>query len=90
MKLPLSEGISQHAGSGQGSQLSEARVGVANQENPMESNYDRAAWFYEKAAKVYSTNQIRASKRFQLNYIEPGDKVLYLGAGTGEDAIMAA
>ena len=56
----------------------------------MESNYDRAAWFYEKAAKVYSTNQIRASKRFQLNYIEPGDKVLYLGAGTGEDAIMAA
>lgn len=63
---------------------------MANQENPMESNYDRAAWFYEKAAKVYSTNQIRASKRFQLNYIEPGDKVLYLGAGTGEDAIMAA
>jgi len=56
----------------------------------MESNYDRAAWFYETAAKIYSTNQIRASKRFQLNYIEPGDKVLYLGAGTGEDAVMAA
>ena len=53
-------------------------------------NYDRAAWFYEKSAKFYSTNQIRASKRFQLNYISPGDKVLYLGAGAGEDAIMAA
>jgi len=53
-------------------------------------NYDRAAWFYEKAAKFYSTNQIRSSKRFQLRYIKPGDKVLYLGAGTGEDAIMAA
>ncbi len=53
-------------------------------------NYDRAAWFYEKSAKIYSTNQIRASKRFQLKYISPGDKVLYLGAGGGEDAIMAA
>ncbi|MFK7766885.1 MAG: class I SAM-dependent methyltransferase [Mariniblastus sp.] len=53
-------------------------------------NYDRAAWFYEKSAKLYSTNQIRASKRYQLNHIEPGDKVLYLGAGGGEDVIMAA
>ncbi len=53
-------------------------------------NYDRAAWFYEKSAKVYSTNQIRATKRFQIPFINPGDKVLYLGAGAGEDAIMAA
>ena len=53
-------------------------------------NYDRAAWFYEKSAKFYSTNQIHASKRFQLNYIVPGDRVLYLGAGAGEDAVMAA
>lgn len=53
-------------------------------------NYDRVAWFYEKIAKFYSTNQIRASKRYQLNFIAPGDKVLYLGAGAGEDAVMAA
>ncbi len=53
-------------------------------------NYDRAAWFYEKSAKFYSTNQIRASKRFQIQFIQPGDKILYLGAGAGEDAIMAA
>ena len=52
-------------------------------------NYDRAAWFYEKSAKFYSTNQIRASKRYQLNFISPGMKVLYLGAGAGEDAAMA-
>ena len=52
-------------------------------------NYDRAAWFYEKSAKIYSTNQIRASKRYQLNHIEPGDKILYLGAGGGEDVLMA-
>ena len=63
---------------------------VANQNKPLEKNYDRAAWFYDTAAKFYSTNQIRASKRFQLKYIQPGDKVLYLGAGTGEDAVMAA
>lgn len=54
------------------------------------SNYDRAAWFYEKSAKFYSTNQIRASKRFQVQFIKPDDKVMYLGAGAGEDAIMAA
>ncbi len=53
-------------------------------------NYDRAAWFYETAARIYSTNQIRSSKRFQLKYIAPGVRVLYLGVGTGEDAIMAA
>lgn len=53
-------------------------------------NYDRAAWFYEKSAKFYSTNQIRASKRFQVQFMNPGDKILYLGAGAGEDAIMAA
>jgi ubiquinone/menaquinone biosynthesis C-methylase UbiE len=53
-------------------------------------NYDRAAWFYETTAKIYSTNQIRSSKRFQMRYIEPGMRVLYLGAGGGEDAIMAA
>ncbi len=53
-------------------------------------NYDRAAWFYEKSAKFYSTNQIRASKRFQTRYIQPDDRVLFLGAGAGEDAVMAA
>lgn len=60
------------------------------QTNELSRNYDRAAWFYEKSAKIYSTNQIRASKRFQMNYIQPGMRVLYLGAGGGEDAVMAA
>ena len=53
-------------------------------------NYDRAAWFYEKSAKIYSTNQIRASKRYQMQHLKPGEKILYLGAGAGEDAVMAA
>lgn len=63
---------------------------VASPNRKLEKNYDRAAWFYEKSAKIYSTNQIRSSKRFQLKFIKPGDKVLYLGAGGGEDAVMAA
>jgi demethylphylloquinol methyltransferase len=53
-------------------------------------NYDRTAWFYEKSAKFYSTNQIRRSKKYQLKYLSPGTRVLYLGAGAGEDAVMAA
>jgi ubiquinone/menaquinone biosynthesis C-methylase UbiE len=63
---------------------------VNEKDKKLGRNYDRAAWFYEKSAKFYSTNQIRASKRYQLNHIEPGQTVLYLGAGGGEDAIMAA
>jgi len=63
---------------------------MKSQDAKLGKNYDRAAWFYEKSAKFYSTNQIRASKRYQLNYIQPGQKVLFLGAGAGEDAIMAA
>ena len=63
---------------------------ISDKDKALGRNYDRAAWFYEKSAKIYSTNQIRASKRYQLNHIEPGQTVLYLGAGGGEDAVMAA
>ncbi len=63
---------------------------MAKDDTQLGRNYDRAAWFYEKSAKIYSTNQIRSSKRYQLKYIKSGEKVLYLGAGCGEDAIMAA
>ncbi len=63
---------------------------ISDKDKALGRNYDRAAWFYEKSAKIYSTNQIRASKRYQLKHIEPGQTVLYLGAGAGEDAVMAA
>ena len=53
-------------------------------------NYDRAAWFYEAAASLFSTGQIKAAKAYQLQYIEPGDQVLFLGVGAGEDAVLAA
>lgn len=63
---------------------------ISEKDKALGRNYDRAAWFYEKSAKIYSTNQIRASKRYQMEHLKPGQTVLYLGAGAGEDAIMAA
>ncbi|QEG23472.1 class I SAM-dependent methyltransferase [Mariniblastus fucicola] len=63
---------------------------ISEKDKALGRNYDRAAWFYEKSAKIYSTNQIRKTKQYQMQHIEPGDTVLYLGAGAGEDAVMAA
>lgn len=53
-------------------------------------NYNRAAWFYEASANLYSTGQIKAAKCSQLNYLQPGQSILYLGVGAGEDALRAA
>jgi len=53
-------------------------------------NYDRAAWFYEASSTIFSLGQIQASKRYQLQFMKPGDNVLYLGVGAGEDALLAA
>jgi demethylmenaquinone methyltransferase/2-methoxy-6-polyprenyl-1,4-benzoquinol methylase len=53
-------------------------------------NYDRAAWFYEAAATAFSLGQIRAAKEFAVSVLEPGQRVIFLGAGTGEDALFAA
>lgn len=52
--------------------------------------YDRAAWFYEGSASVFSLGQIRAAKRYAVEQLSPGERVVFLGVGTGEDAIMAA
>ncbi len=56
----------------------------------MARNHDRTAWAYETAADIFSTGQIAASKRDQIQEIKPGDRVLLLGVGAGEDAVMAA
>lgn len=63
---------------------------AVNKKNRLAKNYDRAAWFYEASANVFSAGRIRASKRYQLNHIEAGEKVLFLGVGAGEDAVLAA
>lgn len=53
-------------------------------------NYNRAAWFYEASANIYSTGQIKAAKCSQLKHLEAGQSILYLGVGAGEDALRAA
>jgi demethylphylloquinol methyltransferase len=53
-------------------------------------NYDAVAGFYETAAHLYSFGLIKKGKLAQLDRMPPGARVLYLGAGSGEDAIAAA
>ncbi len=54
------------------------------------NNYDLAAYFYDALAGLYSGFQILACKKYQLDYIKAGDRVLYAGAGGADDAILAA
>ena len=58
--------------------------------SPKKRNYNKAAWFYEEASNLYSTGRIRKAKAAQIPMMQPGQKVLYLGVGTGEDAVLAA
>ena len=52
--------------------------------------FDRAAWFYDPLARLYSLGQIEAAKASQLEVMNPGDRVLYVGVGGGQDAAKAA
>ena len=58
--------------------------------NTNSNNYGVVAKIYDALGHIYSGGQIRASKAAQLDVIEPGQRVLYAGAGGGEDAVMAA
>ena len=48
------------------------------------------AWCYDAVADCYSLGRVRAAKRAHLREVGPGDRVLYAGAGTGEEALLAA
>lgn len=53
-------------------------------------NYDRVAAVYEMLANLYSFGLIREAKMAELEAMTPGMRVLYLGVGSGEDAVAAA
>lgn len=59
------------------------------QNAPTVHNYDRVASFYETSARAFSLGQIGATKRYSVSQMKPEDKVIFLGVGTGEDAILA-
>lgn len=67
-----------------------ARMDASNPAAFSTRNYDRVASVYEKLAHIYSGGLIRRSKIAQFQYLPAGARVLYLGAGTGEDVIAAA
>jgi ubiquinone/menaquinone biosynthesis C-methylase UbiE len=53
-------------------------------------NYNPVARPYELMARWYSLGRIGASKAWQIQFLMPGDRALYCGVGTGEDAVLAA
>ncbi len=53
-------------------------------------SYQRVAWIYERISNLYSLGRIRAAKASQVTELAVGDRVLYAGAGAGEDAVLAA
>ncbi len=52
--------------------------------------YDHVAWCYETIARLGSFGAIPRLKAAQLELIPPGARVLYVGAGSGEDVVSAA
>jgi demethylmenaquinone methyltransferase/2-methoxy-6-polyprenyl-1,4-benzoquinol methylase len=57
---------------------------------PRARSYQLVAPFYEELAQLLSRGRIHAAKLSQLAWLEPGDRVLYAGVGSGEDAAAAA
>ncbi len=53
-------------------------------------DYGRISPIYDWLAHVYSGGAIHQSKASQLDDMQPGDKVLYVGVGSGADAVLAA
>lgn len=54
------------------------------------NNYNSVAWFYQQLSSIYSGGQIKSSKLSQISELAKGDKVLYPGVGSCEDAVEAA
>lgn len=61
-----------------------------NKDKGTKWSYDPVAKIYEKIAYIYSFGLIRKAKLSQISEISPLDKVLYVGVGSGEDAVCAA
>jgi len=58
--------------------------------DPARPSYERVAWCYEPIASLYSGGAIAAAKASQIAALRSGDRVIYVGVGCGEDAVLAA
>ncbi len=54
------------------------------------SAYDRIAWLYDLLAWSYSGGAISQAKHAHLSLLADGERVLYLGAGTAQECVLAA
>ncbi|XAL99174.1 class I SAM-dependent methyltransferase [Phycisphaeraceae bacterium D3-23] len=53
------------------------------------SHYQHVAWCYDAVASAYSLGAIGRAKRWHVGRLRPGDRVLYVGAGTGREVALA-
>jgi ubiquinone/menaquinone biosynthesis C-methylase UbiE len=53
-------------------------------------SYEVVAWWYDAIARIYSLDAIRRARAWQLGTMRPGQRALYVGIGSGEDALSAA
>lgn len=52
-------------------------------------SYNGMAWIYESLGQLYSGGSIYKAKASQVEEMRPGEAVLYVGVGPGEDAVLA-
>jgi demethylphylloquinol methyltransferase len=53
-------------------------------------NYNRVAKVYEALGYIYAGHRIYDAKASQMEEVAAGDRVLYVGVGPGDDAVLAA
>jgi len=53
-------------------------------------SYDGVAWCYDGLASAWSLGRIGRAKAWQVESVKPRDRVLYVGIGSGEEAVLAA
>lgn len=52
-------------------------------------NYKSVSWFYDWLSLVYSAGKISVAKNSQITELQENNKVLYVGAGSGNEAAIA-
>ncbi|MEM9415262.1 MAG: class I SAM-dependent methyltransferase [Planctomycetota bacterium] len=55
----------------------------------MSVRYGHIAWCYDAVSSAYSLGAIGRAKRWHVARLRPGDRVLYVGAGTGREVAVA-
>jgi demethylphylloquinol methyltransferase len=63
---------------------------TATQSETESRNYDRVSSKYDRTIAVATGGQNLATRLAQLDEMKAGDRVLYIGVGSGEDALEAA